>query len=201
MKKWQVNEFSKLAGVSVRTLHYYDSIDLLKASDRQSNGFRLYDEKDYQLLLKILSLKFLGFELAVIKDLFDEHACVTTSFSTQKELLVSKIEKLSKSYQILENIEAVVDKISLAQLLRIIGAYRILYQLEEETAKGSRCSRLGPKISQKKQELTAVLQQESCHSNPTFLKLTDEILNEISLLAPDGASMVSPSFCNLENLD
>ncbi len=67
MEKWQISEFSKLTGVSVRTLHHYDRIRLLKSSERQSNGFRLYGGKNLEILLQILSLKFLGFELLTIK--------------------------------------------------------------------------------------------------------------------------------------
>ncbi|QQR48730.1 MerR family transcriptional regulator [bacterium] len=55
MKKWQVKEFSELAKISVRTLHHYDEIGLLKPSLRSSNGYRLYSEQD---LLKLGSVDF-----------------------------------------------------------------------------------------------------------------------------------------------
>ncbi len=40
-----VNEVSKLTGVSVRTLHHYDAIDLLKPTKITEAGYRLYDDK------------------------------------------------------------------------------------------------------------------------------------------------------------
>ena len=60
MIKWLIGEFSKLTGVSVRTLHHYDKIGLLKPSEKTPNGFRIYAEKDYNSLQEILVLKFLG---------------------------------------------------------------------------------------------------------------------------------------------
>ena len=56
MKQWYAKELSQITQVSVSTLHHYDKIGLLKPELRQSNGYRLYSEKD---LLK-LRLKKIG---------------------------------------------------------------------------------------------------------------------------------------------
>ena len=53
--------------MSVRTLHYYDKIDLLKPSLRLTNGYRLYSDKDLLKIQQIIALKFFGFELSQIK--------------------------------------------------------------------------------------------------------------------------------------
>jgi len=57
MKQWYANELSKLIQVSVRTLHHYDKIGLLKPELRLSNGYRVYSEKD---LLKLQLKPSLG---------------------------------------------------------------------------------------------------------------------------------------------
>ena len=67
MKQWYAKELSQLTQVSVRTLHHYDKIGLLKPSLRQSNDYRLYSEKDLLKLQQIIALKFFGFELSQIK--------------------------------------------------------------------------------------------------------------------------------------
>lgn len=67
MKTWYAKELSKLANVTVRTLHYYDKIDLLKPSIRLENKYRLYSESDLAKLQQIIALKFFGFELNQIK--------------------------------------------------------------------------------------------------------------------------------------
>lgn len=52
-----VKEISQLSGVSVRTLHYYDEIDLLKPSQVAENGYRYYDHKAIAEQIKLLELK------------------------------------------------------------------------------------------------------------------------------------------------
>ena len=73
MEKWYIKEFSKLTNVTVRTLHHYDQIDLLKPSVRFPNGYRVYTESDLIKLQQIMALRFLGFSLSVIKDIMKKN--------------------------------------------------------------------------------------------------------------------------------
>nr|WP_315024858.1 MerR family transcriptional regulator [uncultured Aminipila sp.] len=66
-----VNEVSKLAGVSVRTLHYYDTIGLLYPSDTTNSGYRLYDDAALERLQQILLFRELEFSLKEIKQILD----------------------------------------------------------------------------------------------------------------------------------
>src|SRR5882757_8154165 len=67
MKTWKVGALAKQTGLSVRTLHYYEEIGLLKPSDRgDSSGHRLYSEDDVRRLQQIQSLKQLGLPLEQI---------------------------------------------------------------------------------------------------------------------------------------
>jgi DNA-binding transcriptional MerR regulator len=68
MAVYQTQEFAELAGVTVRTLHHYDRIGLLKASRRTAAGYRLYGESDLRRLEQIVVLKFLGLSLREIRD-------------------------------------------------------------------------------------------------------------------------------------
>jgi len=58
-----VAEVSKLSGVSVRTLHYYDAIGILKPTEVSEAGYRLYDETALERLQMILLFRELGFPL------------------------------------------------------------------------------------------------------------------------------------------
>ena len=58
----KVGQLAKQICLSVRTLHHYDKIGLLKPMLRQSNGYRLYSEEDLVKLQQIIALKFFGFE-------------------------------------------------------------------------------------------------------------------------------------------
>ncbi len=66
-----VNEVSRLAGVSVRTLHHYDAIGLLKPAEVTEAGYRLYDEAALSRLQSILMFRELQFPLKEIKAILD----------------------------------------------------------------------------------------------------------------------------------
>ena len=69
---YTVQQLARLAGVSVRTLHHYDHIGLLKPSARTEAGYRLYGEADLLRLQQILFFKEFDFPLADIQAILDE---------------------------------------------------------------------------------------------------------------------------------
>ncbi len=64
-----VHEVSKLAGISIRTLQYYDNIGLLHPSGHSDAGYRLYDDSDLQKLQQVLLFRELGFQLKEIQEI------------------------------------------------------------------------------------------------------------------------------------
>jgi DNA-binding transcriptional MerR regulator len=67
-----VGEVAELAGVSVRTLHHYDSLGLLSPGARSEAGYRLYSYSDLERLQEILVWRELGFQLVEIRALLDD---------------------------------------------------------------------------------------------------------------------------------
>jgi MerR family transcriptional regulator, thiopeptide resistance regulator len=67
----QVGELSKRTGLTVRTLHHYDEIGLLKPSSHSESGYRLYTAADIARLQQVLSLRQLGFSLEEIRNCLD----------------------------------------------------------------------------------------------------------------------------------
>src|SRR3954451_7556771 len=65
---YTVKMLAKTSGVSVRTLHFYDEIGLLKPAFVGANGYRFYEEAQLLKLQQILFYRELGFELKQIKD-------------------------------------------------------------------------------------------------------------------------------------
>ena len=65
MTMMTVNEVSKLTGVSIRTLQYYDTIGLLKPIEYTESGYRLYDDTSLERLQQILLFKELEFPLKI----------------------------------------------------------------------------------------------------------------------------------------
>lgn len=68
--KLHIKEFAELTGVSVRTLHYYDEIGLLKPGFvNGQNGYRFYDEASLERMQEILFYKELDFPLKSIAEI------------------------------------------------------------------------------------------------------------------------------------
>ncbi len=72
MRNYSVKELALLAGITVRTLHHYDQIDLLKPSIRTRAGYRQYGENELLKLQQILIYKELDFSLGEIKNIIDD---------------------------------------------------------------------------------------------------------------------------------
>ena len=90
-----VNEVSKLTGVSIRTLQYYDRIGLLKPAQRTQAGYRLYDDTALERLQQILLFRELEFSLVEIKAILDAPDFDRTkALDQQIELLTLKKQRL-----------------------------------------------------------------------------------------------------------
>src|SRR5690348_15687227 len=67
-----VGELSKLTGVTVRALHHYDEIGLVRPSARTAAGYRLYDDDDVLRLQQVLLFRELGLPLPEIAAVLDD---------------------------------------------------------------------------------------------------------------------------------
>ncbi|WP_096439822.1 MerR family transcriptional regulator [Alteribacter populi] len=106
---YQIKEVAKLAGVSVRTLHHYDHIDLLPPSSVKENGYRSYAEADLVKLQQILFFKELGFSLQEIKKLIEEPGFDRRrTLEQHKKVLVEKKRRLEK---IIASVDRTIDSI------------------------------------------------------------------------------------------
>lgn len=138
MKQWYAKELSNVTQVSVRTLHHYDKIGLLKPSLRQSNNYRLYSEKDLLQLQQIIALKFFGFELSQIKALLTGKVGALEHFSVQAQFLEQKANTLLEASKALKSIICDVEdhkSIPWETIIQIIEVYRMTQQLEHSWVK------------------------------------------------------------------
>jgi len=106
---YRIGEFAELAGVTVRALHHYDRIGLLKPQ-RSSSGTRLYRLADLERLEQIAALKFLGIPLQEIKLLL-KHGPLTLSDSlhVQREALAEKNRLIDRAIAAIEAAEKVIQ--------------------------------------------------------------------------------------------
>ena len=103
MKTYSVREFADLAGVTVRTLHYYDQTGLLTPSRRNGGTHRQYRERELLRLQQILTLKEVGFRLEEIRALLENPAIsLQDALLMQKEAVDQRIEQLQRVSAALE---------------------------------------------------------------------------------------------------
>lgn len=106
-----VGEIAKKAGVTVRTLQYYDKEGLLSPSAESEGGRRLYTDKDLVTLHQIMSLKSLGFSLDDIKQRLislETPTDVANALTKQADVIRGKIEQLTASLTAIEQLKAEV---------------------------------------------------------------------------------------------
>lgn len=96
--KMRIKEFAEFTGVSVRTLHYYDEIGLLRPAKVDRNtGYRLYDEASLLRMQEILFYRELGFSLKSVSEILtSSNYDKTKALQEQKQLLILKKERLER---------------------------------------------------------------------------------------------------------
>ena len=92
-----VKEISDLTGISVRTLHYYDEIGLLKPTEKSDAGYRLYDDKALETLQQILFFREFDISLKEIKAVLANPALERNQIlQVQRKMLVTKKERMER---------------------------------------------------------------------------------------------------------
>jgi DNA-binding transcriptional MerR regulator len=101
---YTVKQLSDLAGVSVRTLHYYDEIGLLRPPHVAANGYRYYDDQAVFKLQQILFFRELGFSLNQILDIIDQPAFdLLNALHAHRGALHDKIRRLQTLIQTVDS--------------------------------------------------------------------------------------------------
>lgn len=108
--KYTIKKLAELAGISTRTLRYYDQIDLLKPNEINKSNYRIYDEKNVDTLQQIMYYRALNFPLGKIKQLLndpnfsrlqaleDQHQMLLDK-QVEIETLLTNIDQTIKDYQ------------------------------------------------------------------------------------------------------
>ena len=107
---YTVKKLATLAGVSVRTLHYYDKVGLLKPDSIQNNGYRIYGEHELMRLQQILFFRELDFPLLEIKRILaSPHFDMRQALRDQKKLIELKKKRLDR---LVKTIDKTIKKIN-----------------------------------------------------------------------------------------
>jgi DNA-binding transcriptional MerR regulator len=110
VKAYTVSQVAKMAGVSVRTLHHYDQIGLLKPSARTEAGYRLYGEPELLRLQQILFFKELDIPLDEVRQILDDPGFdQVAALEHHRQLLHRRMERLKR---LLKTIDRTIDKLT-----------------------------------------------------------------------------------------
>jgi MerR family transcriptional regulator, thiopeptide resistance regulator len=171
---FRAKEFADLAGVTVRTLHHYDRLGLLKPR-RTDRGYRLYRESDLERLEQIVALKFLSLPLKEIRGLLDSPAPeLPAALRMQRSALEEKRKLLDRAIGAIREAEALVASgrpASAAVLKKIIEVIEMqtnndwmkkyaseAAQLKIDARKGEWSPELQERVSRQWTELIAEVQ-------------------------------------------
>lgn len=131
----KVGELAKRTGLSVRTLHYYDEIDLLSPSQRTGSGHRLYTAGDVARLQQIKSLRYLGFSLEEIRDYLDRPDFsprqVIESHLSQLREQIELQRKLCKRLEEISVRLSSTEEVSAEEFVRAMEAISMSERLEK----------------------------------------------------------------------
>lgn len=110
-----VKEISDLTGISVRTLHYYDEIGLLKPTEKSEAGYRLYDDKALETLQQILFFREFDIPLKEIKAVMEIPALERNQIlEMQRKMLIAKKERMERLIASIDNIMKGENKMDFA---------------------------------------------------------------------------------------
>src|SRR5215213_5411048 len=147
---WKVGELAEATGLTVRALHHYDEIGLLKPSRRTRAGHRLYGEADVARLQQVTSLRQLGFPLEQIRDLLDRrgvspreivelHLARVREQIEHQRTLCERLERIAKALDAAETVSAG----ELIQTIEATTMYEKYYTPEQREQLGARAALIG----------------------------------------------------------
>jgi DNA-binding transcriptional MerR regulator len=130
----QAQEFAARAGVTVRTLHHYDRLGILKPSHRTAAGYRLYGERDLARLQQIVTLKFIGLSLKQIKELLAQGEFdLQTTLRFQRQVIEEKRRRMDMAVEAIRKAESVMSmsgQLDWEALKKIIEVINMQHNME-----------------------------------------------------------------------
>ena len=110
--QYTTGEIAKMAGVTTRTIRYYDNKGVLSPSAHNSSGHRLYTESDFIKLKRILALKYLGLSLEEVKNTESQSfkkGDIINSLKLQKNIMKNKINYMKIVLHAIESAEKSIE--------------------------------------------------------------------------------------------
>ena len=162
-----VKEISDLTGTSVRTLHYYDEIGLLKPTGKSDAGYRLYDDKALETLQQILFFREFDIPLKEIKAVMEIPALERNQILTmQRKMLIAKKERMERLIASIDDIMKGENKMDFAVFSKteIQEMFQTMLEHMPENVRNIAIKEFGS-IEQWKAHYTEVVSSEKMQKN------------------------------------
>jgi DNA-binding transcriptional MerR regulator len=138
---YTIKKLAEMAGVSVRTLHHYDAIGLVKPGTRSASGYRLYGESELLRLQQVLFYRELDMGLEEIGRILDEPGFEPVgALETQKRLLAARAERMAR---LMDTIDRTIGRLKGETMLRDEELYAGFAKEEVATIKKEAQERWG----------------------------------------------------------
>ena len=134
MSQWYVKEFSTLTGVSVRMLHHYDAVGLLKPSLRTDADYRVYTAADLLRLQQIVALRSFGLSLKEVGSLMANAIDAHELLAQQRTALKQQVREQQKAIKLLDAIiedGAQSQSVEVETILQLIRVYNMKKDLKK----------------------------------------------------------------------
>lgn len=106
--EYTIQKLARMAAISTRTLRYYDDIGLLAPARMNSSGYRIYGQKEVDLLQQIMFYRELGMELSVIKEVMSSREF--NKLSALREHLGKLLNRQARISLLIENVNQTIEK-------------------------------------------------------------------------------------------
>ncbi len=175
---YTVNQLAKLANISVRTLHHYDEIGLLRSLRNTSNQYRIYEEVDLLKLQQILFFRELDFKLEEIKVILQNtNFDITKALKDHKQMIIVKRKRLDA---LVETIDKTINKVTKKKYMKDEELYDSFTKEEMEELATEAKERWGHTSQYKESE--EKMRKMTKEEMDVIKKEGDEILKKGALL-------------------
>jgi MerR family transcriptional regulator, thiopeptide resistance regulator len=142
--RWSIGDLAKASGLTVRTLHHYDEIGLVVASERTASGHRRYTPEDVRRLYQVRSLRQLGLSLEEVRSALSRSDSLRPIFQAQLAALTTQAQQVEA---LRSRLTALLDghtTESLLSTLEMMSVYESYFTADQLADLRSRAASLGP---------------------------------------------------------
>jgi DNA-binding transcriptional MerR regulator len=168
--RWSIGDLAKASGLTIRTLHHYDEIGLVVASERTASGHRRYTPDDVRRLYQVRSLRQLGLSLEEVRSALSRSDSLRPLFEAQLASLTAQAQQVEA---LRSRLTALLDghtTESLLSTLEMMSVYESYFTADQLGDMRSRAAAMGPEaveaLKASWQELVRQLRQHLADGTP-----------------------------------